>query len=199
MQPLGPDGASPQPDEPLRLVGRLLVATPRLEHPTFRRTVILLLDHSEDGALGVVVNRPTEVDVDAVLPAWQPHVTVPGRLFHGGPVALDSALGLVVVPGDEKEPLGVRRLVGALGLVDLDAPPELVVPELGGLRIFAGYAGWSAGQLEGEIAEGSWYVVDAESRDAFTDDPEDLWREVLRRQGGDLALVASFPDNPALN
>lgn len=185
---------------PDALTGRLLVATPRLEHPTFRRAVVLLLDHGEDGALGVVVNRPTDVDVDAVLPAWQPFVAVPGRLFQGGPVALDSALGLVAVPGSEDdEPLGVRRLSGSLGLVDLDTPPEVVVPELTGLRIFAGYSGWGAGQLEGEIADGSWYVLEAEPGDAFTDNPEDLWADVLRRQGGDLALVATFPDDPALN
>ncbi|HZI98302.1 MAG TPA: YqgE/AlgH family protein, partial [Actinomycetales bacterium] len=81
----------------LWLVGRLLVATPRLDHPTFRRAVILLLDHDEEGALGVVVNRPMAVDVDAVLPTWQPLATVPGRLYSGGPVAVDSALGLVAV------------------------------------------------------------------------------------------------------
>jgi putative transcriptional regulator len=188
-----------EPDDG-RLTGRLLVATPSLQHPTFRRTVVLLLDHGEDGALGVVVNRPTEVDVDAVLPAWQPFVAVPGRLFQGGPVALDSALGLVAVTGpDDDEPLGVRRLSGSLGLVDLDTPPEVVVAELRGLRIFAGYSGWSAGQLENEIADGSWYVVEAEPGDAFTDNPEDLWVDVLRRQGGDLALVATFPDDPAMN
>ena len=181
------------------LVGRLLVATPRLDHPTFRRTVILLLDHDEDGALGVVVNRPMAVDVDAVLPTWQALATVPGRLYSGGPVATDSALGLVAVPGDDEEPLGVRRIIGSLGLVDLDTPPEIVAAELSGLRIFAGYAGWSAGQLEYEITEGSWYVVDAEPRDAFSDDPEDLWVAVLRRQTGNLSLVASFPDDPSLN
>lgn len=204
-----------QEDGREELTGRLLVATPLLEHPTFRRTVVLLLDHGEDGALGVVVNQPTEVDVDAVLPVWQPFVTVPGRLFRGGPVALDSALGVVAVPSSEPaegprdaaddagstddEPLGVRRINRSLGLVDLDTPPEVVVAELRGLRIFAGYAGWSAGQLEGEIADGSWYVVDAEPGDAFTDVPEDLWGDVLRRQGGDLALVATFPDDPAMN
>jgi len=187
-------------DSTAGLTGRLLVAAPQLDEDTFRRSVVLLLDHDEEGALGVVVNHPTEIDVDAVLPVWQPFVTVPGRLFRGGPVALDSALGLVSVPSaGEEEPLGVRRLVGSLGLVDLDTPPEVVVPEVTRLRIFAGYAGWGAGQLEGEIAEGSWYVVDAEAGDAFTDTPEDLWADVLRRQGGDLALVASYPDDPAMN
>ena len=182
-----------------RLTGRLLVATPLLEEPTFRRAVVLLLDHGDDGALGIVVNRPLGVDVSTVLPAWQPHVTGPGRLFQGGPVALDSALGVVAVPGDDEEPVGVRRIIGSLGLIDLDTPPEVVAGGVAGLRIFAGYAGWSPGQLEGEIREGSWYVVDAESRDAFTDRPETLWREVLRRQRGDLAFVSTYPDDPGRN
>ena len=181
------------------LTGRLLVATPTLVDPNFRRAVVLLLDHNDDGALGLVVNRPLEVDVSAVLPAWQPYATDPGRLFQGGPVELDSALGLVAVPGDSQEPLGVRRLVGSIGLVDLDAPPEVVAGELAGLRIFAGYAGWSDGQLEREIEEGAWYVVGSESSDAFTASPQTLWRSVLRRQGGDLALVSTFPEDPALN
>jgi putative transcriptional regulator len=182
-----------------RLVGRLLVATPSLRSPAFSRTVVLLLDHGDEGALGVVLNRPMEVEVAAVLPDWQPHVTEPGVLFQGGPVALDSALGLVSVPGDEVEPPGVRRISGSLGLVDLDATPEDVVRRLSGMRIFAGYAGWAAGQLEAEVGEGSWYVVDSEARDAFVDDPATLWRDVLRRQGGDLAYVASFPPDPSLN
>jgi putative transcriptional regulator len=182
-----------------RLTGRLLVATPLLRDVPFQRSVVLLLDHGEDGGLGVVLNRPLDVEVAVVLPDWQPHVTSPGFLFHGGPVALDSALGLVAVPGDGREPEGVRRVVGALGLVDLDVPPESVIGAVSGLRIFAGYAGWSGGQLEGEIDEGAWYVVDAEARDAFTDHPERLWPEVLRRQRGELALLSTFPEDPGLN
>jgi putative transcriptional regulator len=181
------------------LTGRLLLATPTLRDPTFRRTVVLVLNHDDDGALGVVVNRPLQVEVAAVLPDWQPYLTAPAVLFQGGPVSLDSALGLVAVPGDDDEPLGVRRIIGSLGLVDLDTPPEVVVAELSGLRIFAGYAGWSEGQLESEISEGAWYVVDGEARDAFSDAPEDLWRTVLRRQGGDLAMVATYPEDPSLN
>ncbi len=181
------------------MVGRLLVASPTLTDPNFRRTVVLLLDHNDEGALGIVVNRPLEVDVQAVLPTWQPHVTAPGRLFKGGPVALDSALGVVAVPGDDTEPVGVKRIIGALGLVDLDTPPEVVVGGVAGLRIFAGYAGWAAGQLEAEIDEGAWYVVDAEARDPFSDTPERLWSQVLRRQRGDLAFLSTYPEDPALN
>jgi putative transcriptional regulator len=181
------------------LTGRLLVASPLLGDPNFRRSVVLLLDHGEEGALGVVVNRPLEVDVSAVLPAWQPYATQPGRLYRGGPVALDSALGVVAVPGDDTEPVGVRRILGSLGLVDLDTPPEIVAGGVAGLRIFAGYAGWSQGQLEEEITAGAWYVVDAEPRDAFSDAPDELWRQVLRRQRGDLAFLSTYPDDPGQN
>jgi putative transcriptional regulator len=182
-----------------RLSGRLLVASPTLEDQNFRRTVILMLDHGDDGALGLVMNRPMEVDVSSVLPAWQQYTTAPGRLFQGGPVQLDSALGLVALPGNGIEPAGVRLLIGSIGLIDLDAQPEDVVSGLAGLRIFAGYAGWAPGQLEGEIAEGAWYVVDSEARDAFTDTPQTLWREVLRRQRGRLAMVSTYPDDATLN
>ena len=185
--------------QPRRLIGRLLVASPTLVDANFRRSVVLMLDHGEDGALGLIVNRPMDVDVSSVLPAWQPHTTAPGRLFQGGPVQLDSALGLVAVPGSGSQPIGVRLLIGSVGLVDLDAPPEVVAPGLAGLRIFAGYAGWSGGQLETEIGQGAWYVVDSEPRDAFTDRPERLWPDVLRRQRGRLAMMSTYPEDPSLN
>jgi putative transcriptional regulator len=182
------------------LAGRLLVATPLIGDGVFHRGVVLLLHHDADGAQGVVINRPMEAPVDAVLPAWQDHVTPPGVLFEGGPVGLDTALGLVTVPGEgQEEPLGVKRLFGGLGLVDLDTPPVIVLPEIAGLRIFAGYAGWSPGQLEDEVRTGSWYVVDAEARDPFSDSPADLWVRVLRRQRDHLALVSTFPEDPDLN
>jgi putative transcriptional regulator len=160
---------------------------------------VLVLDHDGDGTLGVVINRPTAVGVEDILPSWQAYTTRPGVVFAGGPVAADSALALATVPGGGDEPLGWRRVIGGLGLVDLDAPPELLVAELGRLRVFAGYAGWSSGQLDDELAEGSWYVVDAEPGDAFSPEPEQLWRRVLRRQGGDLALLSTYPDDPTLN
>lgn len=179
--------------------GRLLVATPQIEEGVFRRSVVLVLHHGDDGAQGLVLNRPIEADIDAVLPGWEEHASSPATMFQGGPVQLDSALGLVAVPGDSPEPTGVRRLFGAVALVDLDTQPSLVVPEVAGLRIFAGYAGWSPGQLEGEIETGSWYVVPAESGDIFTDTPDTLWRAVLRRQPEPLRWVAWFPADPVLN
>ena len=180
--------------------GRLLVATPRTIGEVFRRSVVLVLQHDEDGAQGVVLNRPMPAPVSAVLPYWQDYVTDPSNVFQGGPVAMDSALGLVTVPGDKAEvPMGVRLLFGGIGLVDLDIPPIVVMPEVAGLRIFAGYAGWSPGQLDQEIRAGGWYVVEAEARDAFSSEPETLWSQVLRRQRGNIALVASFPDDPTMN
>jgi putative transcriptional regulator len=181
------------------LAGRLLVASPQIEEETFRRSVVLLLHHDEDGAQGVILNRPLDADIDAVLPGWKSVATKPQTVFQGGPVELNSAIGLVTVPGDEPEPLGIKHLFGGLGLVDLDAPPNLVAPEVAGMRIFAGYAGWITGQLENEIRRGDWYVVACESRDAFSSVPEQLWSDVLARQNDSLKLVASYPDDPSLN
>lgn len=165
----------------------------------FHRSVILMLHHDDGGAQGVVLNKPLSAQVDSVLPGWQRVVTAPPVLFQGGPVSTTSALGLVTVPGDEPEPLGVKRLFGSIGLVDLDVPTPVVAAELAGLRIFAGYSGWESGQLENEVRRGDWYVVDAEVRDAFTAEPDALWREVLRRQRDSLAYVANFPDDPSMN
>ncbi|HET7397767.1 MAG TPA: YqgE/AlgH family protein [Intrasporangium sp.] len=179
--------------------GRLLVATPAVQGDVFQRSVILVLQHDESGAQGIVLNKPLTAEVDSVLPGWQRIVTTPPVLFQGGPVATSSALGLVTVPGDEPEPLGVQRLFGSIGLVDLDVPTPVVAAELAGMRVFAGYAGWTGGQLEAEIRRGDWYVIDAEARDPFTTDPDGLWRAVLRRQRNNLAFVANFPDDPSMN
>jgi putative transcriptional regulator len=186
------------------LAGRLLVATPMLGDPNFRRTVVLLIEHeAEQGTLGVVLNRPTQVPVGQVLEQWTDLATSPSVVFSGGPVAPNSALALALVPGTD-EPVGWHPLDGApamsrLGLVDLDAPPGLLAPAIASLRVYAGYAGWSAGQLRAEIEEGAWYVIPAEPSDAFRADPERLWSAVLRRQGGELAYVATYPDDPGLN
>jgi putative transcriptional regulator len=182
--------------------GQLLVATPRLADPNFARSVILVLDHDEDGALGVVINRPSELPLEAVLPGWSATVTAPAHLFHGGPVAVDSAVAVgfaaaaaAAGPGSG----GFKLMVGGFGLVDLDADPGLVAVDIVGMRVFSGYAGLGAGQLEDEIEEGSWYVVQALPEDLLNPDPQTLWRRVLRRQIGDLAYVANFPDDPTMN
>ncbi|GAA2479594.1 YqgE/AlgH family protein [Streptomyces gobitricini] len=180
------------------LTGRLLVATPALADPNFDRAVVLLLDHDDEGSLGVVLNRPTPVGVGDILEGWAPLAGEPGVVFQGGPVSLDAALGIAVIPGDEG-PLGWRRVYGAIGLVDLETPPELLAAALGSLRIFAGYAGWGPGQLEDELAEGAWFVVDSEPGDVSSPRPEGLWREVLRRQRSELAMIATYPDDPSLN
>lgn len=193
------------------LTGRLLVATPALADPNFDRAVILLLDHDDQGSLGVVLNKPTPVEVADILEPWAAYTGEPGVVFQGGPVSLDSALALGVIPGEDdggpgaaprrarSEPLGWRRVHGAIGLVDLDTPPQLLAEALGSLRIFAGYAGWSSGQLERERGQGAWYVVDSEPGDVSSPHPEGLWRAVLRRQRSALAMIATYPDDPSLN
>jgi putative transcriptional regulator len=188
------------------LTGRLLVATPALADPNFDRAVVLIIDHDDAGSLGVVLNRPTAVGVDQILAPWAELAGAPGVVFRGGPVSQDSALGVAVVPGADpvgRRPgvglMGWRRVHGAIGLVDLDAPPELLAAALGSLRIFAGYAGWGPGQLEDELNEGAWYVVESEPGDVSSPRPEGLWREVLRRQRSGLAMIATYPDDPSLN
>jgi putative transcriptional regulator len=186
------------------LGGRLLVATPLLGDPNFRRTVVLIVeDEPGEGTLGVVLNRPTEVQVAHVLESWTDLVTGPTVVFKGGPVSPNSALALAIARGEE-EPLGWRSLDGSsmmsrIGLVDLEAPPQVIAAEITSLRVFAGYAGWGSGQLQAEIDEGAWYVLPGEPADPFMAEPQRLWQAVLRRQGGELALVATYPDDPRLN
>jgi putative transcriptional regulator len=184
--------------------GRLLVATPLLGDPNFKRAVVLIVEHEDvQGTLGVVLNRPTTIGVGQVLEQWTDMATEPSVVFRGGPVAPNSALALALIPGKD-EPVGWRALDGApsvarLGLLDLDTPPGLLATAITSMRVYAGYAGWSPGQLESEIDEGAWYVLSAEPGDVFAADPGLLWQQVLRRQDGDLAFVATYPDDPTLN
>lgn len=166
--------------------GHLLVATPQLMDPNFARSVVLVLEHSEDGALGVVLNRPSSESVNGVLPDWAPVIAPPRVVFAGGPVETGAVLGVATAAeGDGFE------------VVDLTEPPDALRP--GSLRLFAGYAGWGPGQLDAELAEGSWFVLDAELGDLVDDDPDDLWARVLRRQGGLVSLLATYPPAPWLN
>lgn len=179
--------------------GMLLVATPALLDPNFTDTVVLLLDVDDNGALGVVLNRPSPVAVSEVLEGWGEVVAEPEVLFRGGPVSTEGALAVGLLRTPDDVPVGFREVTGRLGLVDLDTPVELVDGSLEGLRIFAGYAGWGADQLQGEIEEGSWYVVPSQLPDVFRVDPTDLWREVMRRQPGELAWNSTRPHDPTLN
>ncbi len=183
------------------VAGRLLVAAPALDDPNFVRAVILLLDHDEEGTLGLVLNRPSHVPVGAVLPPWDGRTTGTDVLFTGGPVSDDSALALGLLPGpvDGPEPDGFRRVAGPFGLVDLDLDPDGSLAVLEAVRIYAGYTGWGSGQLEDEISEGSWYVVDGGPADVFDEAPDDLWHRVLRRQPSELAFVATPSTDPTLN
>jgi putative transcriptional regulator len=184
--------------------GRLLVATPLLGDPNFRRSVVLVVEHEEtEGTLGVVLNKPTEIPVGRVLEQWTELTTEPSVMFRGGPVQPDSALALALIPGTD-EPIGWRALDGTpalarLGLLDLDTPPRLLAPAINQLRVYAGYAGWSPGQLQSEIDEGAWLVVHGEPGDVFAAEPEELWRTILRRQEGETAFLATYPEDPSLN
>ncbi|MDN5894029.1 MAG: YqgE/AlgH family protein [Nocardioides sp.] len=179
--------------------GSLLIASPALLDPNFASAVILLLDADADGALGVVINRPSQVLVGDVLEPWAEVATTPEVMFIGGPVALDSALAVARLRDAEDQPVGWRPAFDDVGMVDLDSPVELVDGSLREMRLYAGYAGWGAGQLEDEIAEGSWYVVPGAPGDLFREHTDDLRRELLRRQPGSLAWVSTRPADPLMN
>jgi putative transcriptional regulator len=178
------------------LFGRLLVATPMLFDPNFVHAVVLLVHHDDtDGAVGLILNRPSTLDATDHLPGWAPWFTPPSVVFSGGPVDPAVAVGL----GRGAPAPGVEVLPGGVHLVDLGQAVEELEGPLEVVRIFSGYSGWNAGQLEAEIDEGSWFVVDAVPDDPFTSDPDRLFRNVLRRQRGRLRLFADHPLDPSLN
>lgn len=184
--------------------GQLVVATPQLGDPNFARTVVLLLQADEDdGALGLVLNRPSGTDVGEVLPDWAPLAASPAVVFTGGPVQPNAAicLGHGRLGGTQVGSFSVLEGVPgtSVGTVDLDASPDQLLPAVSEVRVFAGYAGWGAGQFEAEVEEGAWWVLDALPADAFAVDPDALWTTVLRRQGPPLAFAASYPADPTLN
>ncbi|MFM7271941.1 MAG: YqgE/AlgH family protein [Actinomycetes bacterium] len=182
------------------LTGRLIVATPELEDPNFRRTVVLLLEHGPEGAIGVVLDRPLELPVAEALPTWSGYAVAPPVLFSGGPVEADAAiaLGRLRHPCVDPAPFG-RAVSDDLVTIDLDAAPASAEGVLVALRVYAGYAGWGPGQLDAEVATGSWFVLDADPGDLWSDRPEALWRSVLRRQPGAVAMFAGFPEDPTHN
>ena len=169
----------------MELSGRLLVALPVITEAPFWRTVVYLLQHGEEGAVGVIINRPTEVHLEAALPGWADRAAAPSVVFEGGPVQPEMAIAL----GPDGH--GVAS-------VDLERDPLLLTD--GSVRVYAGYAGWSPGQLEQELTTGSWAVCDAVPGEVFRPDADRLWYEVLARQA-DPALrnLARLPDDLSVN
>jgi putative transcriptional regulator len=183
-------------DDPLR--GRLLVAAPPLVDPNFDRTVVLVLEHGTEGALGLVLNRPSDTTLVDAVPDWGPLGAPPAVVFAGGPVALDSVIALARSDAVEHREGWVPIRPG-VGTVDLSRAPEELPLAVDGVRVFVGYAGWAPGQLEGELASGAWFVVDFDLDDAFGHQPDTLWKRVLRRQPGRLAMFANSPGDPSTN
>ena len=174
--------------------GKLLVAHPEMRDPNFYRTVVLLFEHSEDGAFGAVLNRPTDEVVTDHVPAWEHLLAEPPVVFIGGPVRNEIAVGVAEWPDAPEE---WTSLFAEIGFVDLTDPPDADDPPLR-VRVYSGYSGWDAGQLEVELAIDSWFIVDPVVDDVLGD-PEDLWRRVLQRQPGRLALYAQYPHDLANN
>ncbi len=177
------------------LEGQLLIASPSLLDPNFKRTVVLITEHTDEGAAGLVLNRPSESIVSELVPELEPLVEDDEQVWVGGPVQPDA----VLVLGEFVDPdAAAVPLFGALGFPALDDPDE-VVPATTRRRVFAGYAGWGAGQLEDELERDDWILEPALPDDPFTDVPDELWADVLRRKGGVYELVARMPEDPSVN
>ncbi|WP_137722911.1 YqgE/AlgH family protein [Prescottella subtropica] len=181
--------------------GSLLVASTELFEPTFRRSVVYVLEHNDAGSLGVVVGQISETSVQEILPQWADLASDPKAIHVGGPVTRDAALCLATlkVGADITGIAGLRRVDGRVVIVDLDADPATIAPVVDGLRIFAGYAGWTLGQLDAEIENDDWIVVSALASDIVSPPRTDVWGRVLRRQPLPLALLATHPIDVDLN
>lgn len=178
------------------LSGQLLLASPALHDPNFRRTVVLVGAHSEEGAMGVVLNRPSEVTVGEAVPDLEPAVDEQETVFVGGPVQRSSIVFLAEFL--DPEPAGLLVL-GRIGFPAPEADIEDLAAATARRRVFAGYAGWGEGQLDAEIENGDWIAHPALPDDVFTEEPEDLWSRVLARKGGAYALMSRMPLDPSVN
>jgi putative transcriptional regulator len=180
--------------------GRLLLATPPLADPNFDRAVVYVLEHHEDGAIGLVLNRPTDEALAEPLDRWIELQSVPSAVFAGGPVDTNAMIGIATTKLllDESTDL-LTPISGLVASTDLSADPAIVAAHVDAVRVFRGYAGWDSGQLESEIDEGAWLVLDAEIGDVFSERPDELWYDVLRRQPGRLSWLALAPDDLSSN
>jgi putative transcriptional regulator len=178
------------------LTGHFLIASPAILDPNFRRTVVFVTAHTDDGAVGLIVNRRSEATVGEAVPQLVPITSREEPIFVGGPVNPDGVAVLAEFDDPDEAGIVVLDDVGFLALDDaLDDGP----PEVHRARVFAGVAGWGPEQLEGELEREDWIVEPAALDDIFTDDPEGLWSDVLRRKGGEYELVARMPFDPSLN
>ena len=178
------------------LSGRLLVATPHIFDPNFHRSVVLMVEHGPNGALGVVLNHATREMLDDHVPQWLGFATDPRVVFFGGPVSNEIAVGVAENPVPAPE--AFEPVIGTIGLLDLSAEPGSFAG-IDRLRVYSGYSGWDSAQLEYELASGGWFLADAEPDDVFTNDPRGLWKRVIARQPGRMAFYATFPPDPRLN
>ena len=177
------------------LRGQLLIAGPSLVDPNFWRTVVLVGEHSEEGALGVVLNRASDAAVDETVPELTILGDDLGQVHVGGPVQPSA----IVVLADFFEPERAASLVlDSVGFLPAEVDPT-TLGELKRARVFAGYAGWGPGQLDDELEEGSWIVEPALPEDVFTSEPSTLWSDVLRRKGGPFGVLALMPPDPSSN
>jgi putative transcriptional regulator len=171
------------------LRGKLLIAAPSL-FDYFRRTVVLVLEHSPDGAMGVVLNRESETRVAEAVPVLAPFSEPEELVRIGGPVAPEAVVALGEF--EDIDEAGTH-VVGSLGTLD----PEAENQSLRRIRVYAGYAGWAAGQLDGELEQEAWVVIPARPGDPFVDG--DIWSDALRRKGGSYTLLSTMPADPSLN
>jgi putative transcriptional regulator len=184
-------GISPDVDS---LQGKLIVSSPSLNDPNFRKTVVLIAHHDEEGALGLVLSRPSDIAASDAVPVLGGLPGAEDPVFVGGPVQMDAFL---VLAEFEDVDQAAAPIMDGVGFMPADAEPgDLAIKRV---RLFVGYSGWGSGQLEDELEEDSWIVVDAVAADAFADDPDDLWRTVLQRKGGAFSLMENMPFDPGLN
>jgi putative transcriptional regulator len=189
-----PPGAG---DTPETRKGRLLVASPSLADPNFRRAVVLMLEHSEEGALGLVLNRPTPLVAREALPgALADAMPNDERVYQGGPVQPEA---VIVLADFSDATLAASVAFDMVGIVDPDADASRLGDGVRAIRAYGGYAGWGEGQLEREIAEEAWIDAAPAAEDVFGGDPDGLWSRVLERKGGTWRLIARMPENPSVN
>ncbi|MBJ7329330.1 MAG: YqgE/AlgH family protein [Solirubrobacteraceae bacterium] len=178
------------------LRGRLLIASPTLQDPNFARSVVLIAEHTAEGAMGVVLNRPMELEVAEASPVLAALGTDDEHVFAGGPVQPNGVMVLAEFSPPAEPAVTIAERLGFVGAEDdLEAVADTVLRA----RVFAGHAGWAAGQLDSELEDEGWIVADLDPEDPFTDDPLALWSIVLERLGGSFALVARMPEDPSVN